>query len=636
VTEAQQRYRRLGKYELHQLLGEGAMGIVWKAYDTVLRRFVALKLLSSSFRKTKDMQERFLREARAAGAIQHANIVTVYDLGESDGQLYIAMELVEGRDLSDMIALRDPLALERKLDITIEVLAGLHFAHQRGVIHRDVKPSNVRVMPDGRIKIMDFGIARLQKADATGSGAIVGTPTYMAPEQITNGAITPATDVFSVGCMLYELLCYQRPFEAESVHGVLYQVLTTEPRPLRTVAPSIPAALERVVAKAMNKVPHERYESAGQMMSTLQQIRAALSGADEEATQPLGRWTPLPRPMLKLITHASMKARLAVLGALAAVVLLLLYAPSQPGQDSTAVAVAPVLPNPPAAQPSASGLTPTAPPTAPGRASRGLAANPDAPPVSLAVSTRRDSALAARDRAIGAGAQKNSVPSLLLAQTMLEASDRALQRGDQSLALRGYVESAERYGQAREEARTMEREARRIVERVTPLVQAIPTGRAAANAGVYLARAESLLTQQDFTLAKMAAQSAEQIGIDAGIAPPSTQPADPRAAIDVLLSDLERALASERISNIRVLYPGLTDADQRAWESFFRDWNQITAKFTIEDFDARGATATGNVRAQFQYVPAAGGAPRINRRRFAMRFEKRDVGWRLAGVSELK
>ncbi len=632
MTDAQQRYRRLGKYELHQLLGEGAMGIVWKAYDTVLRRYVALKLLSSSFRKTKDMQERFLREARAAGAIQHANIVTVYDLGESDGQLYIAMELVEGRDLSDMIALRDPLALERKLDITIEVLAGLHFAHQRGVIHRDVKPSNVRVMPDGRIKIMDFGIARLQKADATGSGAIVGTPTYMAPEQITNGAITPATDVFSVGCMLYELLCYQRPFEAESVHGVLYQVLTTEPRPLRTVAPSIPAALERVVAKAMNKVPHERYESAGQMMSTLQQIRAALSGADEEATQPLGRWTPLPRPVLKLSTHASMKARLAVLGALAAVVLLLLYAPSQPSQDTPAT-VAP-LPNPPV-QPSGSGFA--APPAAAAPAPAATrAANRDAAPVSLAVSTRRDSALAARDRAIEAGAHKNGVPSLLLAQTILEASDRALQHGDQSLALRGYVESAERYGQAREEARVMEREAPPMVERVTPLVQAIPTGRAAANAGVYLARAESLLTQQDFTLAKMAAQNAEQIGIDAGIAPPSTQPADPRAAVEVLLSDLERALASERISNIRVLYPGLTEPDQRAWESFFHNWNQIAAKFTIEDFNAHGATATGNVRAQFQYVPAAGGAPRIDRRRFAMRFEKREVGWRLAGVSEIK
>jgi len=629
VTDSQQRYRRLGKYELHQLLGEGAMGIVWKAYDTVLRRYVALKLLSSSFRKTKDMQERFLREARAAGAIQHANIVTVYDLGESEGQLYIAMELVEGRDLSDMIALRDPLALERKLDITMEVLAGLHFAHQRGVIHRDVKPSNVRIMPDGRIKIMDFGIARLQKADATGSGAIVGTPTYMAPEQITNGAITAATDVFSVGCLLYELLCYRRPFEAESVHGVLYQVLTTEPRPLRTVAPSIPAALERVVAKAMNKVPHERYESAGQMMSTLQQIRAALSGADEEATQPLGRWTPLPRPMLKLITHASMRARLAVLGALAAVVVLLLYAPGPPAEEPGGAAT-----TIPPAQHVAGGAGPGAP-GGPG----GLAAPPPPPrtaPVSLAVSSRRDSALAARDRAITAGAQKNSVPSLLLAQTMLETSDRALERGDQSLALRGYVESAQRYAQARDEARAMEREAQHMIQRVTPVVQALPAGRAAANAGVFLARAESLLHEQDYTLAKVAAQSAEQIGIDVGIAPPSTQPADARGAIDVLLDDLGRALASQRISNLRVLYPGLTEEERRSWEAFFREWNQITAKFTVEDFKTQGASATGNVRALFQYVPAHGGAPRMDRRRFAMRFEKKDAGWRLAAVTELK
>ena len=616
MSDAPQRYRRLGKYELHQLLGEGAMGIVWKAYDTVLRRYVALKLLSASFRKTKDMHERFLREARAAGAIQHANIVTVYDLGESEGQLFIAMELVEGRDLSDMIALRDPLALERKLDIAIEVLIGLHFAHQRGVIHRDVKPSNVRVMPDGRVKIMDFGIARLQKADATGSGAIVGTPTYMAPEQITNGAITPATDVFSVGCMLYELLCYQRPFEAESIHGVLYQVLTTEPRPLRTVAPSIPAALERVVAKAMNKVPHERYESAGQMMSTLQQIRAALSGADEEATQPLGRWTPLPRPMLKLITHASMKARIAVLGALAVVVLLLVYAPGQTAEDGS------------------SGVTVNPPP-----APTGLVAPPAAPPgapVSMAVSTRRDSAAAARERAIAAGAEKNSVPALIMAQSMFEGADQALQRGNQSLALRGYVEAAQQYGRARDEARAMDREAQQMIARVSPVVQALPTGRAASNAGVFLARAESLLHEQDFTLAKVAAQSAEQIGIDAGIAPPSAQPAEARAAVDVLLSDLGRALASQRISNIRVLYPGLTDSERRGWEAFFRDWNQITAKFTIEDFKLQGATATANVRATFEYVPALGGAPRVDRRGFAMRFERKDVGWRLATVTELK
>jgi len=594
------------------------MGIVWKAYDTVLRRYVALKLLSSSFRKTKDMQERFLREARAAGAIQHSNIVTVYDLGESEGQLYIAMELVEGRDLSDMIALRDPLALERKLDIVIEVLAGLHFAHQRGIVHRDVKPSNVRVMPDGRVKIMDFGIARLQKADATGSGAIVGTPTYMAPEQITNGAITAATDVFSVGCMLYELLCYQRPFEAESVHGVLYQVLTTEPRPLRTVAPSIPAALERVVAKAMNKVPHERYESAGQMLASLQGIRSALSGADDEATQPLGRWTPLPAPMLKLITHAPMKWRLGVLAALAAVVILLMYAPSQPGPDTNVVIA------PPAAAAAPTGLV--APPPAP----------PDVAPVSLAVSTRRDSALAAHERAINAGAQKNNVPAMILGETVFDASDQALRAGDQSRALTGYVEAARQFGRARDEARRMEREAQWMVQRVTPVVQAIPTGRPAADAGIFLARAESLLREKDFTLAKVAAQSAEQIGIDAGIAPPSSQPTDTAGAIDVLLADLGRALSSERIANIRVLYPGLTEDERKGWEQFFRGWDQITTKFTVEDLKPQGNVATGHVRAVFQYVPARGGALRVDRRRFAMRFERKEVGWRLAAVTEIK
>ena len=621
MSDAEQRYRRLGKYELHQLLGEGAMGIVWKAYDTVLRRYVALKLLSSSFRKTKDMHERFLREARAAGAIQHANIVTVYDLGEAEGQLYIAMELVEGRDLSDMIVLRDPLALERKLDIIIEVLTGLHFAHQRGVIHRDVKPSNVRVMPDGRVKIMDFGIARLQKADATGSGAIVGTPTYMAPEQITNGAITPATDVFSVGCMLYELLCYQRPFEAESVHGVLYQVLTTEPRPLRTVAPSIPAALERVVAKAMNKVPHERYESAGQMMSTLQQIRSALSGADDEATQPLGRWTPLPQPLLKLITHASMRARIAVLGALAAVVLLLLFSPGQPGDNEANAVLAP-----PAVIPPAPATPLIVPPTV------------TEAPVSMAVTMRRDSAFAARERAIAAGALKNSVAAWILAESMFQASEQALQAGDQSRAIRGYVEAVSQYTRAREQARVMDREARLMVERVAPVVQAVPTGAAAANAGIFLVRAESLLREQDFTLAKVAAQSAEQIGIDAGIAPPSPQPANAREAVDVLLSDLGRALASQHIANLRVLYLGLTDEERRGWEAFFRDWNQITVKFSVDNFrvQSNAITATGDVRATFQYVPAAGGAPRMDRRRFEMRFEKKEVGWRLAAVNELK
>src|SRR5437016_1378432 len=327
-----EQYRRVGKFELHELIGEGAMGVVWKAYDSVIRRYVALKLLSRAGRST-DAQDRFMREARAAGALQHPNIVTIYDLGESDQQLFIAMELVDGRDLSSLIALSEPLALERKLDMVIEMLQGLSYAHERGVIHRDVKPSNVRIASDGSVKIMDFGIARLQSADVTGSGAIVGTPTYMAPEQITNGAITPATDIFAVGCLLYELLAYHKPFTGETVHGVLYQVLTTDPKPLRTMAPSIPAALERVVGKALNKVPEERYETARQMQSALTSIRAALSGASEPTTRMALHWTPIPAAALRLVTHAPLKWRALVLSALALVAAVLFWTspPSSPG-----------------------------------------------------------------------------------------------------------------------------------------------------------------------------------------------------------------------------------------------------------------------------------------------------------------
>src|SRR5260370_26913214 len=177
---------------------------------------------------------------------------------------------------------------------------------------------------------MDFGIARLQSADVTGSGAIVGTPTYMAPEQITNGAITPATDIFAVGCLLYELLAYHKPFEGETVHGVLYQGLTTAPQPLRTMAPSIPAALERVVTKALNKVPEDRYESARQLQAALFSIRAALSGASEITARSAPASTPVTRALLRLISYAPAKCPPPALTALMVTALVLLYVSRSP------------------------------------------------------------------------------------------------------------------------------------------------------------------------------------------------------------------------------------------------------------------------------------------------------------------
>ncbi len=610
-----QQYQRLGKFEMHQLIGEGAMGVVWKAYDSMLRRYVALKLLNTTFGATQELRERFLREARAAGVLQHANIVTVYDLGEAEGQLFIAMELVEGRDLSEMITSREPLALERKLDIVIEVLEGLHYAHQRGVIHRDVKPSNVRIMPDGRVKIMDFGIARLQSAEISGGGSIMGTPTYMAPEQITEGTITAATDVFAVGCMLYELLSYQKPFEGDSIHRVLYQVLTTDPKALRMVAPSIPAALERVVTKAMSKVPSERYRSAKEMRQTLVGIRLALSGATDGTTQVIGlRWS---RPFLKLITRAPAKWRLAVLTALAVVAAALaLLPPSEP-------IAAPDEPPPPAAVPATTEpATPLPPP--PARA--------DFP---RAVTARREAALAARERAERAGAAQNALASWLQGEALFERATRDLDAGRIRLASQGLQQAAEQYRAAQAEAERLGREARAAIERVAPIATALSARREGTKAIDLLERADTLLKAKDFGMIDLIAEQMERLGRDAGIAIPSAQPADPRAAVNVLLGDLERAVATERIENLRALFAtAMTPENDTRWRAFFATAHEPTVTYRIIGFgaSARGDVAAAEVQAVYSFTKRDGGPPLEDRQELIVRFTRVSGAWRIADL----
>ncbi|HEX4574178.1 MAG TPA: serine/threonine-protein kinase [Gemmatimonadales bacterium] len=607
-------YRRVGKFELHELIGEGAMGAVWKAYDSVIRRYVALKLLSGAVGRSADARERFLREARAAGALQHPNIVTIYDMGESDRQLFIAMELVDGQDLSSLIALREPLALERKLDIVIEVLQGLSYAHERGVIHRDIKPSNVRIAADGSVKIMDFGIARLQSGDASGEGAIVGTPTYMAPEQITNGPITPATDLFAVGCLMYELLSYEKPFEGETVHGVLYQVLTTDPKPLRTMAPSIPAALERVVSKALNKVPEERYESARQMQSALFSIRAALSGASETTARLGLRWTPIPRAVLRLLSYAPIKWRAVALTTLMAMVLVVLYVSRAPS---------------PAAAPPPAGEVSTVTLDA-------LVAYPVPPRLNPALGAERDSALTARNRARSAGAMKNNVPSLILAETLLLTAERALRSGDPAHAASAYVSAGPQYAKAQTEAEALRRDAELSITRATPVVHALANHPEAVRAGPSLARAESLFAAMDYVVARLAALDAEQVGVAAGVAPPSPQPPEARRAIDLLLQDLERAVSSGKVGNLRVLYPGMADKDVAGWQGFFQRYTRLTARYTIERFTTQGNTAQAAVRTLYTYVPAGGGAQGDVRLRQLISFTKTASGWRIANIRDAR
>lgn len=603
-------FRRLHKFELHERIGEGAMGVVWKAYDSVLRRFVALKLLNPSFGRTQELRERFHREARAAAALQHPNIVTVYDLGESDGQLFIAMELVEGRDVSELIAVRAPLPLEHKLDVVIELLQGLGYAHARGVIHRDVKPSNIRIASDGRVKIMDFGIARLQNADRTGSGAvIVGTPTYMAPEQITNGEITPATDVFAVGCLLYELLTYERPFEAETVHGVFYQVLSTTPKALRSVAPSIPAALERVVGKAMAKTPEERYHTADEFRSTLLGLRHALSDPNAVTTERIRFRNPLTRISLRLFAPASLRSRFAVLLVLLAVAVLAAY-------------LALSTPTPPVAALPATG---TAPPLLSSRPIPGLAPR---------LEVLRDTAYAQRERALAAGALINNVQSMLTAEGMLIAADRSARANDQVRASTGYSSVASLYRRALLETDSARVDAHRRLDHATTLVRSVSAAKAKSGLSASLARADSLFTARNYAMSSIASGAAEQAALAAGarMRTVTPQPKDPHAAILQLLADFERAIQSRKVSNMRVLYPSITAKEVKNWETFFDGVTSVDVMFATDSITIRDPAARGVVHAHFLANHAGSPTPQESQQTLVTSFHHNPGGWRISGI----
>ena len=277
----------IGKYKIISLVGEGAMGVVYRATDSVLGRTVAVKVMSESIARQQELRDRFLREAQAAGSMQHPNIISIYDLGEIEGHLYIVMEFVEGVDLASLISTRKPLTLQTKIDIIIDVLAGLAYAHKRGIVHRDIKPANIRIAEDGRAKIMDFGVAHLTSSTLTQTGTAIGTPAYMAPEQITGHKTTPATDLFATGAVLYELLTGVQAFAAPTMQSLFFKIVAEPPVPILSLLPGLPAELNRIVNKSLEKNQSDRYPTALEMANDLTQLRATLSNAFQPATMSL-------------------------------------------------------------------------------------------------------------------------------------------------------------------------------------------------------------------------------------------------------------------------------------------------------------------------------------------------------------
>ena len=266
--------QKIGKYRIIERIGRGGMGSVYKAHDPALDRLVALKVVSAETDHTEELRARFFREGQACAKLSHPNVVTIHDLGEADGNLFIVMELLEGDELRQLIARRAIATLEDKLPLMIQICEGLEYAHEKGVVHRDVKPGNIFVLRNGQVKILDFGIAQIAAAETglTRAGLIVGTLQYMAPER-ARGQGGHASDIFSVGAVFYELLANRAPFSGEDPIEILDKLRTENPPRLSEVDPSLPVELEAIVERALQKDPTRRFANLGQMRAELQTLR---------------------------------------------------------------------------------------------------------------------------------------------------------------------------------------------------------------------------------------------------------------------------------------------------------------------------------------------------------------------------
>jgi tRNA A-37 threonylcarbamoyl transferase component Bud32/tetratricopeptide (TPR) repeat protein len=282
---------QIGKYKVLSKIGQGAMGEVFKAHDPILDRYVAIKTIAGEMSSDEMLRTRFHREAQSAARLNHPNIIKVFDFGEEAGTLYMAMELLEGNDLKKAIGQRLFTSLDEKLRVLEQVAEGLAFAHAHDVVHRDLKPANIHLQTGGQVKIMDFGLARLAGSEITRTGMVMGTPHYMSPEQVRGERADARSDVFAVGCVMYELFAYRKPFDADSMHSVLFKVLQEHPPSVKELVPDLPIVLYQVVEVALSKDPAQRFQDGRAFRDALGQARQAILNGQGEA--PL-RSLPVP------------------------------------------------------------------------------------------------------------------------------------------------------------------------------------------------------------------------------------------------------------------------------------------------------------------------------------------------------
>src|SRR5689334_5182606 len=289
----------LGRYKVISEIGQGAMGVVYKAVDPIIDRTVAIKTinLNLSRQELEEYEARFQQEIKAAGRLNHPNIVTIYDVGKTDQVAYMAMEFLEGNELKDIIASGQLPTPAQVVDIIAQVADGLWFAHQQDIVHRDVKPSNIMVLGGGIAKITDFGIARLpNSAVKTMTGLILGSPRYMSPEQVIGKTIDARSDIFSLGVVLYEALTGVAPFDGDNVNAIMYATVNTSPPPPSSHNRSVPAMLDLIVAKAMAKLLDDRYQSVKEFADDLREVRRQMDSTRPAAALKASTAPAMSRP----------------------------------------------------------------------------------------------------------------------------------------------------------------------------------------------------------------------------------------------------------------------------------------------------------------------------------------------------
>ena len=279
---------KLGRYIIVEELGQGAMGVVYKAVDPLIDRTVAIKTINLDLSRDEleNFEKRFQREVQSAGKLNHPNIVTVYDVGRTEGVAYMAMEYLQGKELREILDSGVVLPVEKVVHIVAQVCDGLTFAHEHGIVHRDIKPANIMVMKNGMVKITDFGIAQVSSASRTMAGMVMGSPKYMSPEQVVGQAVDGRSDIFSLGVVLYEMLTGKTPFVGENISAIMYQILNEEPVPPKAFNQNIPDSINYIILKTLAKHPDARYQSTKELARDLRKYKTLEIPAPGEATAP--------------------------------------------------------------------------------------------------------------------------------------------------------------------------------------------------------------------------------------------------------------------------------------------------------------------------------------------------------------